>query len=204
MSRRETVRREYRRALVPGLLLSVAAHVLLLGLGAVGVPPWEETEPAPDERTTERSEQVMEVVDVRPAPARTPARSVEASRPDTDDPAEAGLREAAAPSVRTPSSTALHAEPVPVPAPAAVIPVERRREDRLSATDLAALFPGDGDVPRPTSRAAREASGDGRRAGDGFRAPDDTRRVAPRRGGCIVRPGGVINRRLPRGIVIGG
>ena len=207
MSRREVERRKFRQALVPGLVLSVLAHVLLLGLGGVGVPTWTDTPPdrTPQDRADEWKEESLEVVTLRPRPTRA-ARTAGSSAAGASSPARPAERAAAsapAPVVRTPASPALAAEPVDVPSVRVAVRAEER-DERLSASDLAALFPGRSEMPRPTSRAAREASGETHDAGDRFRGVRGTQRAAPRGGGCIVRPGTAINRRFPEGITIGG
>lgn len=206
MSRREVERRKFRQALVPGLVLSAVAHVLLLGLGGFGVPTW--TDAAPDRTREDRADQweeeSLEVVRVRPRPTRvartagSPAAGATSARP-----AERAAASAPAPAVRATAAPALAAEPVDVPSVMVAVRAEER-DERLSASDLAALFPGRSEMPRPTSRAAREASGEARDAGDRFRGVRGTQRAGPRGGGCIVRPGTAINRRFPEGITIGG
>lgn len=209
MSRRELERRKYREALVPGLVLSAVAHALLLGLGTFGVPPWTDGEADREarERAERWKEESIEVVTVRLAQARTAAesRAGEAStRAGTAEAPTAAASAAEASTIRTPSSPAVALEPVDAASPVSALRAERREEERLSASDLASLFPGRSEMPKPTSRAARETSGEARDAGDRFRAVGGTRRAAPRGGGCVVRPGSAINRRLPQGITIGG
>lgn len=214
MSRRELERRKYREALVPGLVLSAFVHVLLLGLGTFDVPPWNDA--GPDRELRERSErwkeQSMELVTLRPASGLAAAESPAARAASG---AEAGKEAATAERapairIRPPSTSSVVLEPVTAPSPVFAVRLERleRQEDeedrRLSASDLAALFPGRNETPRPTSRAAREASGEARDVGDRFRSVGGTRRAAPRGGGCVVRPGTAINRRFPEGITIGG
>ena len=204
MSRREVERRKFRQALVPGLVLSAVAHVLLLGFGGFGVPTWTEAPPdrTREDRAEEWEEESLEVVRIRRArPSRAaggPAAGATSTRP-----AERAEASASAPVVRAPSAPALAAKPVDVPSVVVAVRAEER-EERLSASDLAALFPDRSEMPRPTSRAAREASGEPRDAGDRFRGVRGTRRAGPRGGGCIVRPGTAINRRFPEGITIGG
>lgn len=203
MSRREMERRKFRQALVPGLVLSAVAHVLLLGLGGFGFPTWTEAPPdrTREDRVEEWEEESLEVVRVRARssrPANGPAAGATSARP-----AERAAASAPAPVVRVPSAPALAAKPVHVPSVVVAVRAEER-EERLSASDLAALFPGRSEMPSPTSRAAREASGEPRDAGDRFRGVRGTRRAGPRGGGCVVRPGTAINRRFPEGITIGG
>lgn len=206
MSRRELERRKYREALVPGLVLSAVAHALLLGLGTFGVPSWTDGEADREarERAERWKEESIEVVTVRPAPARTAAESRAGEAPARAGSAEAAASAAVASTIRTPSSPAVALEPVEAASPVVALRAERREEERLSASDLASLFPGRSEMPKPTSRAAREVSGEARDAGDRFRAVGGTRRAAPRGGGCVVRPGSAINRRFPQGITIGG
>lgn len=202
MSRREVERRKFRQALVPGLALSAVAHLALLGLAVLEVPAREESDPNRErqERAEERRDKSLEIVTVRPRPDRA-AASDPAGRPSAT--AAAG---AAAPAVGAPSARRVATEPVDVPSVVVAVRREERedREERLSASDLAALFPGRSETPRPTSRAAREASGDPGTAGDGFRGVAGTQRAGRRGGGCVVRPGTAINRRFPEGITIGG
>lgn len=205
MSRRELERRKYREALVPGLVLSALAHVLLLGLGTFDVPPWSDAGPDRDvrERAERWKEQSMELVTLRAAtetPAAVAASGAGAAK-------ESAARVERAPAVRPPSTSSVALEPVTVPSPVITARLERQEDEedrRLSASELAALFPGRNETPRPTSRAAREVSGEARDVGDRFRAVGGTRRAAPRGGGCVVRPGAAINRRFPEGITIGG
>lgn len=207
MSRREAERRKFRQALVPGLVLSVLAHVLLLGLGDVGIPAWTDAGPDRDrqERAREWEEESLEIVTVRPRPARAAAEGgIPAA--GASSPARAAERAEAlapAPAVRAPSASAPAPEPVDVPVVTVAVQVEER-DDRLSASDLAALFPGRSETPNPTSRAAREASDETGDAGDRFRGVRGTQRAGPRGGSCIVRPEGAINRRFPQDITIGG
>lgn len=216
MSRRELERRKFREALVPGLVLSAVAHALVLGLGHFGAPPWqpEEAPERPDEVADRWQETSLRVVATRhePAPAaESGAATAEAtsdvatSRPAPTG-ADAGAADGAAP--RTPARPATNGPaPEPVEAPRADLRLAAEgdgEEEQLTATDLAELFPGDGEMPRPASRAAREASGPARDVGDRFGTVGDTRRAAPRGGGCVVRPGALINRRFPEGITVGG
>lgn len=203
MSRRDVERRKFRQALVPGLVLSALAHALLLGLGGFDVPAWTDAPPdrTREARAEEWEEESLEVVRVRARssrPANGPAADATSARP-----VERAAASAPAPVVRAPSAPALAAEPVDVPSVVVAVRAEER-EERLSASDLAALFPGRSEMPRPTSRAAREASGEARDIGDRFRGVRGTQRAGPRGGGCIVRPGTAINRRFPEGITIGG
>lgn len=204
MSRREVERRKFRQALVPGLALSAVAHLALLGLAVLEVPAREESDPNRErqERAEERREKSLEIVTVRPRPDRAaasrPAGASPAARPSATAAADA-----AAPAVGAPSARRVATEPVDVPSVVVAVRTEER-EERLSASDLAALFPGRSETPRPTSRAAREASGDPGTAGDGFRGVAGTQRAGRRGGGCVVRPGTAINRRFPEGITIGG
>lgn len=203
MSRREMERRKFRQALVPGIVLSLLAHVVLLGLGSFGLPAWTEADSNRDqqERAREWEEESLEVVNLRSRAARgakSPAAAASSARP-----AERMASGAPAAAVRAPSSPAVAAEPVDVPSVMVVVAAEER-EERLSASDLAALFPGGSEMPKPTSRAAREASGESRDAGDRFSGAGGTRRAGPRGGGCVVRPGTAINRRFPEDITIGG
>lgn len=207
MSRREVERQKFRQALVPGLVLSAVAHVLLLGLGDFGIPAWTEAEPDRDrqERAREWEEETLEVVTVQPRPVRAAraAGSPASGATSPARPAETAATSAPAPAVRAPSAPALAADPVDVPAVMVAVRA-RERDERLNASDLAALFPGRSETPKPTSRAAREASGETGNAGDRFRGVRGTQRAGPRGGGCVVRPGTAINRRFPEGITIGG
>lgn len=212
MTRREVERRKFRQALVPGLVLSAVAHLALLGLGAVEVPGWETTEPDREREASaeEWEERSLEVVTLRPRPDRgassPAARARSAPRPPESSAASAGP----APEVRPPSASSAAAERVDVPAVAIAVSRQETEEEtseadeRLSASDLAALFPGRSETPKPTSRAARAASGEPRSIGDQFRGVRGTRRAGARGGGCVVRPGTAINRRFPEGITIGG
>lgn len=204
MTRREVERRKFREALVPGLVLSAVAHLAILGLGAFEVPGWESAAPDREReaRAEEWEEKSLEVVTLRPRPNRR-ASSPEAGAASAHRPSETAAAGAAAPTVRTPSASSLAAEPVDVPTVALAVPTHET-EERLSASDLAALFPGRSETPKPTSRAAREASGETGNAGDRFRGVRGTQRAGPRGGGCVVRPGTAINRRFPEGITIGG
>lgn len=207
MSRREVERRKFRQALVPGLALSAVAHLALLGLAVLEVPAREESDPNRErqERAEERREKSLEIVTVRPRPDRA-AASDPAGAPPAGRPSATAAAGAAAPAVGAPSARRVATEPVDVPSVVVAVRREERedREERLSASDLAALFPGRSETPRPTSRAAREASGDPGTAGDGFRGVAGTQRAGRRGGGCVVRPGTAINRRFPEGITIGG
>lgn len=211
MSRRQEERASFRRAWTAGLAVSVAAHALLLALGAVGVPLWPDDESAAEEREErgERwEERSLQVVSVRAAGADA------ASASDAAAPSEASARSVAAsggeagavPAVRRPETASLDVEPARVPTVAVTMPAEVREEERLSATELAGMFPGRDRMPRPTSRAAREASGPARDVGDRFEgiSRGGTRSAGPRGGGCVVNPGSLINRRLPRGLPFGG
>lgn len=216
MSRRELERRKFREALVPGLVLSAVAHALVLGLGHFGAPSWQPDE-APDrpEEVADRwQDRSLRVVATRSEPAPA-AESRAASAAATSDgapsraaPSAADAGGADAPAPRTPSrpvSTGVALEPVEAPSADVALAAEGSGDEgRLTATDLAELFPSDGEMPEPASRAAREASGPARDVGDRFGAVGDTRRAAPRGGGCVVRPGAVINRRFPEGITVGG
>lgn len=214
MSRRELERRKFREALVPGLVLSAVAHALVLGLGHFGPPSWQpdEAPERPEEVADRWQDRSLRVVATRSEPAPA-AESRAASGAATSDgapsraaPSAADAGGADAPAPRTPSRTAgVTVEPVEAPSADVSLAAEGDGEEgRLTATDLAELFPGDGEMPEPASRAAREASGPARDVGDRFEAVGDTRRAAPRRGGCVVRPGAVINRRFPEGITVGG
>lgn len=202
MSRREAERQKFRLALVPGLLLSAVAHALLLGLGTIGVPLPGETEPAERERSEQPKERAIEAVTVRPEPTRT-ADGRTGSVASRGGSAEATAT-ASAPRVRASPSPGAAMEPVEAPSVVVAVRTERTEEERLSATDLAGLFPGGNEMPKPASRAAREASGEAGNAGDQFPAVGDRRRAASRGSGCVIRPGTAINRRFPEGITIGG
>lgn len=202
MSRRDSTRRQYRRALLPGLVLSVIAHALALGLGGFDVPLWTDGETSEEDAVDRFQETTLQVVAVRRTEARRTSRAdVDGASSASAGPAEAG---AGAPAVQPPRSPVLAVEPVPVPAPAPPLRSEERRRERLSATDLAALYPGSSEVPRPTSRAAREASGEYRDVGDRFGGAGGTRRAGPRGGECTASPGTIIDRRFPEGTTIGG
>lgn len=204
MSRRERTKRQYRRALVPGLVLSVVAHALVLGLGGFDVPLWDDGETAEEDRVERFEESSLQVVAIRsPTAARQRA---------SDDAGEAGspLRSvarpsgAAAPAVRPPSSRNVTVEPVRRPTAVPTLRPDERRRGRLSATDLATLYPGSNEMPRPTSRAAREASGEHRDVGDRFEAVGGTRRAGPSGGSCTGAPGAIVDRRFPQDIPSGG
>lgn len=204
MSRRETERKNFRRALIPGLVLSLVAHGLALGLLAFDVPLWpSDAEDATREERAERyTERSLEVVALR-SPRSSPASPAEEAAA-----AEASARAAeastAAPSVRSPSTPSVSAEPVEAPTVVLAVVAERRDERRLSATDLAGMFPGRSQVPKPTSRAARKASGEARDVGDRFEAIGGARNAGPRGGGCTTNPGSLINRRIPSDLTAGG
>lgn len=205
MSRRDAARRQYRRALVPGLVLSAVAHALVLGLLALDVPLREDPRDRAVKPADRAQETGLEVVALRQRDARRPASTPgDGAAP----PAETGERasEAAvrAPAVRTPPSREMVTERVEAPAGAVPVPMDERREERLGAAELAALFPGSDEVPRPTSRAAREASGEPRDVGDRFQAVGGTQRAGTRGGGCTVTPGTAINRRFPQDLEFGG
>lgn len=204
MSRREMERRKFRQALVPGIVLSLLAHLVLLGLGNFGLPAWTNADSnrGHQEQAREWEEERLEVVNLRSRAVRA-AKSPAAGAASSARPAERVASSSAAPAVRAPSSPALAAEPVDVPSVMVVVAAEEQ-EERLSASDLAALFPGGSEMPKPTSRAAREASGEFRDAGDRFSGARGTRRAGARGGGCVVRPGTAINRRFPEDITIGG
>lgn len=201
MTRREVERRKFRQALVPALAVSALAHLVLLGLGAFEIPGWE---PTPDRaqqeaRAEQWQERSLEVVNVRPAAERSAAGPTS----DAASAERSSGASAAAPTVRTPSAPRLAAEPVEVPSVVVALRAEET-EERLSASDLAALFPGRSEMPRPTSRAAREASGEPSTLGDQFRGVRGTQRAGARGGGCVLRPGTAINRRFPEDIILGG
>lgn len=197
-------RRKFRQALIPGIVLSLAAHLLLLGLGNFGLPSWTDTDSNRDreERAHEWADRSLEVVNLRPRAVRK-ARNPAAGAASSDRRADRAASSAPAPAVRAPSSPARAAEPVDVPSVMVAVAAEEG-EERLSASDLAALFPGGSEMPKPTSRAAREASGESRDAGDRFAGARSTRRAGSSGGGCVVRPGTAINRRFPEDITIGG
>lgn len=208
MSGREEGRRRYRRALLPGLVLSAAAHVLVLALVGLDVPEIDLGEDVDAERY-ERSS--LEVVAIRSTPARrseAPADRTRAARSSgkvgVSAPAASAARSADAPAVRLPRSSELTAEPVPRPASSPALRLEERRRERLTATELAALSAGSAQMPRPTSRAAREVSGEPRDVGDRFAGAGGTRRAGPSGGGCTANPGTIIDRRFPRGLAGGG
>lgn len=205
MSRRDLERRKFRQALVPGLIVSVAVHAVVLGLGAFGVPGAEARDRADRERPDRWDESSIRMVAVRAAPSR--ARDGGAGEPDpaAGSPSEAVARATVdAPPARAPSpAPTLAAEPVAVPVVAVPLRTERR-ERRLTATELAGMFPDGAQMPRAASRAARAVSGEHRDVGDRFRALGGTRRAGPRGEGCTVGPGAIIDRRFPRGITIGG
>lgn len=207
MSGREEGRRRYRRALVPGLLLSAAAHVLVLALVGLDVPAIDVGE-APDAERYQRSS--LEVVAVRSRPARgseAPDRARGALSPEqagVSAPAAPAASPVDAPAVRVPRSPDLTAEPVPRTATSPALRLEERRRERLTATELAALSAGSAQMPRPTSRAAREVSGEPRDVGDRFEGAGGTRRAGPSGGGCTADPGTIIDRRFPRGLAGGG
>lgn len=209
MTRREVERRKFRQALVPGLVLSAVAHLALLGLGAFEIPGREPTTPDREReaRAEEWEEKSLELVTVRPDPERAEraAGNPEAGAPSADRASEAAATAGAA-TVRVPPASGVAADPVEVPTAAIAVRTgdTRETEERLSASDLATLFPGRSETPKPASRAAREASGEPRSIGDDFRGVRGTRRAGARGGGCIVRPGTAINRRFPEGITIGG
>lgn len=206
MTRREVERRKFRQALVPGLVLSAVAHLALLGLGAFEIPGRESTTPDREReaRAEEWQEKTLELVTVRPDPERA-AGSRDAGAASADRASEAAGTAGPA-TVRVPPAPSVAADPVDVPTVAIAVRTGETREtdERLSASDLATLFPGRSETPKPASRAAREASGEPRSIGDDFRGVRGTRRAGARGGGCIVRPGTAINRRFPEGITIGG
>lgn len=206
MSRRQMERRKYREALVPGLVLSAVAHALVLGMATFGVSLPEDTDDAAEDRAERWEENSVQLVSVRPRSAPSAeARSAAGARANDDAAAEADAAAVAAPRVRAAASAPVVAtERVDAPLVAVRIRGERRQEGRLSATQLAGMFPGGDQMPRPTSRAAREASGEHRDVGDRFRALGGTQRAGPSGGGCTVAPGAIIDRRFPQGITIGG
>lgn len=204
MSRRDTTRRQYRRALVPGLVLSAVAHALVLGLGGFDVPLWDDGETAEVDRVDRYEESGLQVVAVRPTSARqraseetgeagSPSRAV--ARPPGGDRARA---------VRPPRSRSVTVEPVSRPTAVPTLRPDERRRGRLTATDLATLYPGSSEMPRPTSRAAREASGEHRDAGDRFEAVGGARRAGPGGDSCSGAPGAIVDRRFPQDIPSGG
>lgn len=205
MSRRDLEKRKFREALVPGLIVSVAVHAVLLGLGAFGVPAPETRDRADEGRLDRWEENSIRMVAVRAAPSRARDGGAGEPAPAAGSPTEAVARATVdAPPERAPApAPTVAAEPVAVPVVAVPVRTERR-ERRLSATELAGMFPDGSQMPRATSRAARAVSGEHRDVGDRFRAPGGTRRAGPRGEGCTVGPGAIIDRRFPRGITIGG
>lgn len=208
MTRREVERHKFRQALVSGLVLSAVAHLALLGLGAFEVPGWETTEPDREReaRAEEWKAESLEVVTLRPRPDRSASRPGDGARSARRPPETPAVSAAPTPEVRPASAPSVAPGRVNVPAVAIAVSREEANEadERLSASDLAALFPGRSETPKPTSRAARAASGEPRSIGDQFRGPRGTQRAGARGGGCVVRPGTAINRRFPEGITIGG
>lgn len=203
MSRREMEREKYREALVPALIVSAVVHALVLGLGVYGVSMPEADDRSAEERAERWEENSIHVVSVRPRSSRAVAQRAGGGAPARASGAAAVS--VAAPSVRDPSVAAVSTERVrAVEAAPVVLRTERRERERLSATELAGMFPGGDQMPRATSRAAREVSGEPRDVGDRFRALGGTRRAGPRGGGCTVGPGAIVDRRFPQGITIGG
>lgn len=205
MDRRDDTRRRYRRALVPGLVLSIVAHALLLGLGGLDVPLRDGDDRADRERAERHREPSLKVVAIRPSEAPPEATaSSEASSPVRAPSRSAAASDAPPAGVRSPAAPTFAAEPVPVPTAAPVLGADGRRDERLTATELASLFPGSDQTPRPTSRAARRVSGEHRDVGDRFQGAGGARRVGPRGGSCTANPGTIIDRRLPRDVTAGG
>lgn len=205
MSRRDLEKRKFREALVPGLIVSVAVHAVVLGLGAFGVPAPETRDRAEEERLDRWEENSIRMVAVRAASSRARDGGAREPAPAAGSPSETVARITVDASPARPSAPATSLATEPVAAPVVAVPLRpERRERRLSATELAGMFPDGGQMPRATSRAAREVSGEHRDVGDRFRALGGTRRAGPRGGGCTVGPGAIIDRRFPRGITIGG
>lgn len=202
MSRRNLERRKYRKALVPGLIVSAAVHALILGVGAFDVPVTEDSDRDAEERTERWGDNSIRVVSVQPRTSRTVAERAVASAPAR---ATADAVAVAAPAVHVPSAgPSVSTERVrSAAAVTSALDAGRQDRERMSATELAGMFPGDDQMPRPASRA-REVSGAHRDVGDRFRALGGSRRAGPRGGGCIVAPGTIVDRRFPRGITIGG
>lgn len=205
MSRRDLEKRKFREALVPGLIVSVAVHAVVLGVGALGVPVPETPDRAGEERLDRWEENSIRAVAVRGGSARSPAGGAARPAAAMSSPSEAVARATvdASPVRATDPAPTLATEPVAAPVVAVPLRSERR-ERRLSATELAGMFPDGGQMPRAASRAARAVSGEHRDVGDRFRALGGARRSGPRGDGCTVGPGAIIDRRFPRGITIGG
>lgn len=203
MSRREMEREKYREALVPALIVSAVVHALVLGLGVYGVPMPEADDGSAEERAERWEENSIHVVSVRPRSSRAAAQRADGGAPARAS--GAASTAVAEPSVRDPSVAAVSTERVrAVEAVPVALRTETRERERLSATELAGMFPGGDQMPEATSRAAREVSGEPRDVGDRFRTLGGTRSAGPRGGGCTVGPGAIVDRRFPQGITIGG
>lgn len=181
---------------------------MVLGVGGFGVslPDAGDGHPDPDERADRWMENSIRTVAVRARSSRAARdEATDLARADRSAPEAAATATVAAPPVRPAArAPAVSADRVDAPLVAVALRGERRERERLSATDLAGMFPGGDETPRPTSRAAREVSGEHRDVGDRFRGLGGTQRVARRGGGCTVTPGTIIDRRFPRGVTPGG